>query len=135
MPPEPKESTTRTGKKTTQVLYLGRTPSHHREEGFVLDRPGGKRAYHWEIPSEAKKVFDIRDKFQRIASVKAGMVMAFFMHLITEKKLIAGVLGLTGIFFIALLLITLFTTDTMGPSSPVPFPPQPMEVPIEHKGF
>lgn len=58
---------TRSGKKTTQVLYLGRTPSHHHEEGFVLDRPGGKRSYHWEIPAESKKVFDIRDKFTRIA--------------------------------------------------------------------
>lgn len=70
-----------------------------------------------------------------IATVKAGMVMAFFMHLITEKKLIAGVLGLTGVFFIVLLMLTLFTTDTMGPSSPLPYHPTAMDVPIEHKGI
>ena len=38
-----------------------------------------------------------------IASLKAGLVAAFFMHLISERKMIYAVLGLT-VFFFAVLL-------------------------------
>ncbi|HEU4520894.1 MAG TPA: cytochrome C oxidase subunit IV family protein [Thermoanaerobaculia bacterium] len=38
-----------------------------------------------------------------VASVKAGLVAAVFMHLISEKKLIYAVLGLT-VFFFAVLM-------------------------------
>ena len=70
-----------------------------------------------------------------IAAVKAGMVIAFFMHLITEKKLIRSILVLTGVFFIVLILLTLFVTDTNAPSSPIPYPGKAMNVPIEHIGL
>jgi cytochrome c oxidase subunit IV len=41
-----------------------------------------------------------------IASVKAGMVAGYFMHLIGEKKLILGILGLT--FFFLLFMFVIF---------------------------
>ena len=43
-----------------------------------------------------------------IASVKASLVACYFMHLISEKKLIFLVLGFTVFFFIGLLLLPLF---------------------------
>ena len=51
-----------------------------------------------------------------IASVKGGLVVAYFMHLITEKKLIYSVLIVTAFLFLVLLLITFFTDDTVGPT-------------------
>ena len=39
-----------------------------------------------------------------IASVKVGLVMAFFMHLVSEKKIIYWILALAFLFFIHLLL-------------------------------
>ena len=44
-----------------------------------------------------------------IASVKAGMVAAVFMHLISEKKVIYAVLILTAAFFLLVLLLPSFT--------------------------
>ena len=46
-----------------------------------------------------------------IATVKAGLVGAFFMHLIDERKLIYGVLGATVFFFIGLMYITLWSME------------------------
>ena len=40
-----------------------------------------------------------------IASVKGSLVACFFMHLISEKKIIYYVLGLTIIFFVVLMLV------------------------------
>ena len=40
-----------------------------------------------------------------IASVKGTLVASYFMHLISERKLIFFVLLLTGIFFIALMTL------------------------------
>jgi len=40
-----------------------------------------------------------------IASVKASLVAAYFMHLISEKKLIYAALGLTAVFFLVLLFL------------------------------
>lgn len=40
-----------------------------------------------------------------IASVKAGLVAAVFMHLISEKKVIFAVLLLTALFFVILLAL------------------------------
>lgn len=56
-----------------------------------------------------------------IAFVKGGMVVAFFMHLISEKKTIYGLLITTTFLFFVLLLITLFTDETMAPSVPLFF--------------
>ncbi len=43
-----------------------------------------------------------------IASVKAGLVAAFFMHLTSEKPLIYRVLIFTVIFFLGLIILSLF---------------------------
>ena len=42
-----------------------------------------------------------------IATIKGSLVAAFFMHLISERKLIYAVLILTLVFFIVLLLLPL----------------------------
>ena len=44
-----------------------------------------------------------------IATVKGSLVACYFMHLISEKKLIHAVLILTAVFFVALLLLPLLT--------------------------
>src|SRR5258706_7616584 len=40
-----------------------------------------------------------------VATIKGGLVACYFMHLISEKKLIYAVLALTAAFFIALLAL------------------------------
>jgi cytochrome c oxidase subunit 4 len=45
-----------------------------------------------------------------IAVVKGSLVACFFMHLISEKKLIYAVLILTVVFFFTLLLLPLMTS-------------------------
>jgi cytochrome c oxidase subunit 4 len=45
-----------------------------------------------------------------IATIKAGMVAAVFMHLISEKKVIYAVLILTAAFFLLVLLLPSLTT-------------------------
>ena len=50
-----------------------------------------------------------------IASVKGSLVACYFMHLISEKKLILWVMLLTAVFFIVLLLVPVFTVaDRIG---------------------
>ena len=50
-----------------------------------------------------------------IASIKASMVAAVFMHLNHEKKWIYGSLLLTVVFFVVLIFVPLFTTmNTFG---------------------
>jgi cytochrome c oxidase subunit 4 len=50
-----------------------------------------------------------------IATVKGSLVACYFMHLISEKKLILSVLVLTVVFFIVLLLVPMFTVaDRIG---------------------
>jgi cytochrome c oxidase subunit IV len=44
-----------------------------------------------------------------IASVKGFLVAGFFMHLISEKKMIYSVLVFTTFFFIALMFLTLWS--------------------------
>lgn len=48
-----------------------------------------------------------------IASIKATLVAAFFMHLISERKVIYAVLGLTAIFFFLLLLVPSLTVFSL----------------------
>ncbi len=40
-----------------------------------------------------------------IASVKASLVAGYFMHLISERKVIYAALGLTAVFFLALMFL------------------------------
>ena len=44
-----------------------------------------------------------------VAMVKGSLVACYFMHLISEKKLIYAVLLLTGVFFLALLALPVVT--------------------------
>ena len=51
-----------------------------------------------------------------IATFKASLVAAVFMHLINEKQLVYGVLILTMIFFAILLVVPIITImDVVGP--------------------
>ena len=51
-----------------------------------------------------------------IASIKGSLVACYFMHLISEKKLIYLVLGFTAVFFLVLLIVPVLTsmTDQVG---------------------
>jgi cytochrome c oxidase subunit IV len=44
-----------------------------------------------------------------VATIKGSLVACYFMHLISERKLIYAVLGLTVVFFIALLALPVIT--------------------------
>jgi cytochrome c oxidase subunit IV len=46
-----------------------------------------------------------------VAIVKGSLVACYFMHLISEKKLIYAVLALTAFFFVALLALPIFTVS------------------------
>ena len=47
-----------------------------------------------------------------VATVKGSLVACYFMHLISEKKLIYAVLGLTAAFFVVLLFLPVLTHAT-----------------------
>jgi cytochrome c oxidase subunit IV len=44
-----------------------------------------------------------------VATIKGSLVACYFMHLISEKKLIIAVLALTAVFFIALMALPILT--------------------------
>jgi cytochrome c oxidase subunit 4 len=44
-----------------------------------------------------------------VATIKGSLVGCYFMHLISEKKLIYAVLGLTVVFFVVLLALPVLT--------------------------
>jgi cytochrome c oxidase subunit 4 len=46
-----------------------------------------------------------------VALIKGSLVACYFMHLISEKKLIYAVLMLTAVFFVALLALPVFTVS------------------------
>ncbi len=46
-----------------------------------------------------------------VAIIKGSLVACYFMHLISEKKLIYAVLALTAIFFIVLIALPNFTVS------------------------
>ena len=46
-----------------------------------------------------------------VAIIKGSLVAAYFMHLISEKKLIYAVLALTVVFFAALIALPVFTVS------------------------
>ena len=46
-----------------------------------------------------------------VATIKGTLVACYFMHLISEKKLIYAVLVLTAAFFVALLALPVLTTS------------------------
>ena len=46
-----------------------------------------------------------------VAIIKGSLVAGYFMHLVSEKKLIYAVLVLTAVFFAALLALPVFTVS------------------------
>ena len=44
-----------------------------------------------------------------IAISKASLVACYFMHLISERKMIYGILAFTAFFFVGLMFLTLFS--------------------------
>lgn len=46
-----------------------------------------------------------------IATVKAGLVAGYFMHLLDERKLIYGVLGATIFFVVGLMYLTVWSME------------------------
>jgi cytochrome c oxidase subunit IV len=44
-----------------------------------------------------------------VATIKGALVAGYFMHLVSEKKLIYAVLALTVVFFVALIALPVFT--------------------------
>ena len=46
-----------------------------------------------------------------VATIKGSLVACYFMHLISEKKLIIAVLALTVVFFVALVALPLLTVS------------------------
>ena len=46
-----------------------------------------------------------------VATVKGSLVACYFMHLISEKKLILAILALTVVFFVVLLALPILTVS------------------------
>ncbi len=46
-----------------------------------------------------------------VAGVKGSLVACYFMHLLSEKKLILAVLALTAVFFVVLLAVPFLTVN------------------------
>ena len=71
-------------------------------------------AYYFHIPSVpvtiAVALF--------IASVKAFLVAGYFMHLISEKKMIYGILASTAFFFVGLMFLTIWAMHDY-PTTPI----------------
>jgi cytochrome c oxidase subunit 4 len=49
-----------------------------------------------------------------IAAIKAFLVAGYFMHLISEKKMIYAILGATVFFFAGLMYLTVWSMDPMS---------------------
>ncbi len=47
-----------------------------------------------------------------IASIKGSLVACYFMHLISERKIVYWVLGLTIVFFIVLMLLPVLDVES-----------------------
>ncbi|MDG1892843.1 MAG: cytochrome C oxidase subunit IV family protein [Verrucomicrobiota bacterium] len=63
-------------------------------------------ASYWELDSMAMTV----GLALLIATLKAGAVALYFMHLIDEKKSIYMVLGFTAFFFMGLMVLTIWAS-------------------------
>ena len=60
---------------------------------------------YWHLPIKAAIAVALL-----IATVKGSLVACYFMHLISERKLIYAVMLLTVAFFVVLLLVPVFTS-------------------------
>jgi cytochrome c oxidase subunit 4 len=54
-----------------------------------------------------------------VATIKASLVACYFMHLITEKRMIYLILGFTTFFCIGLMALTLFSHADMPPTTTI----------------
>ena len=54
-----------------------------------------------------------------VASVKAGLVAGFFMHLVTEKRVIIWLLVLSAAFLLFLVFLPLWTESGIAPLWPL----------------
>jgi len=52
-----------------------------------------------------------------IASIKAFLVAGYFMHLLSEKKMVYGLLIISAIFFVALMGLTLWGSSDLPKNS------------------
>ena len=52
-----------------------------------------------------------------IAGVKAFLVAGYFMHLISERRMIYNVLGFTALFFLSLMFLTLYAMHDFPPTT------------------
>jgi cytochrome c oxidase subunit 4 len=50
-----------------------------------------------------------------IASAKAFLVAGYFMHLVSERKMIYGILAFTAFFFVGLMFLTLWSFADFPP--------------------
>ena len=55
-----------------------------------------------------------------IACCKAFLVAGYFMHLISERKMIYGILGFTAFFFAGLMALTLWSFGDFPPHTVLP---------------
>ena len=60
--------------------------------------------YHFPVPIAVTIALTV-------AIIKGSLVACYFMHLISEKKLIYAVLALTAFFFAALIALPIFTVS------------------------
>jgi cytochrome c oxidase subunit 4 len=54
-----------------------------------------------------------------VATVKASLVALYFMHLISEEKVILWLLGLCAAFIVVLMLLPVFTESGIAPLWPL----------------
>jgi cytochrome c oxidase subunit IV len=60
--------------------------------------------YHFPVPIAVSVALIV-------ATIKGALVACYFMHLVSEKKLIYAVLALTVVFFVALIALPVFTVS------------------------
>lgn len=56
-----------------------------------------------------------------IASCKAFLVAGYFMHLISERKMIYGIMSFTAFFFVGLMFLTLWSYGDFPPFAVTPY--------------
>lgn len=82
---------------------------------------------YWHLPMAAAVVIGVA-----IASVKAGLVATYFMHLKGEKVLIYGLLLLTVFFLIFLMVVPMIDFRLTTPVTVSPAPSTPVQLPVSH---
>ena len=73
----------------------------------------GKRLWRRSYPSAGDNPIAMQVRFDQLQSgyVKGFLVAGYFMHLISEKKMIYGILIATVFFFTGLMFLTVWSMD------------------------